>query len=163
MTREQLIAKIAHRELRIPTLEHRKSDRLDFHEVSVWSVESALNAAYEAGYAAAEPATFVTEASADANSDERGGDPPATAEPAIIEHHRNGVAGAPFNVVLFTDHGPHGSRKLGIVFEAAYHVAVFDLAKLAAGDIAFGSNSWRGDQFERMLRAMIAQHDAADR
>ena len=165
MTREEIIAKIARRELRIPTLEHRKSDRLDFHEVSVWSVEAALNAAYDAGYAAAEPATFIPEPAAEPPNGGPDRNPSATTEPepAIVRHHRNGVAGAPFDVVLFTDHGPHGSRKLGIVFEAAYYVAVFDLAKLAAEDIAFGSNSWRGDQFEPKLRAMIAQHDTADR
>ena len=35
------------------TLETRNSDRLDFHEVSVWGVKSALMAAYEAGRQAA--------------------------------------------------------------------------------------------------------------
>ena len=37
----------------IETLETRNSDRLDFHEVSVWGVKSALRAAYEAGRQAA--------------------------------------------------------------------------------------------------------------
>ena len=30
---------------------------------------------------------------------------------------------------------------------------MLDVAKLAAGDIAFGGNSWRGDNFEPALRA----------
>ena len=33
---------------------------------------------------------------------------------------------------------------------------MLDVAKLAAGDIAFGSNSWRGDQYEPDLRKAIA-------
>ena len=70
-----------------------------------------------------------------------------------IAHHRNGICGAPFAVVLFEDGGAEGSRKIAILFEREYHCAVLDVAKLAAGDIAFGSNSWRGDHFESALRA----------
>jgi hypothetical protein len=73
-----------------------------------------------------------------------------------IAHHRNGICGAPFNTVLFEDSGPEGSRKVAILFEAEYHCAVLDVAKLAAGDIAFGSNSFRGDHYERHLRNAIA-------
>ena len=46
---KQLIGQIASEYLSIPTLEPRKSDSLDFHQVSVWAVEAALNAAFEAG------------------------------------------------------------------------------------------------------------------
>jgi len=70
-----------------------------------------------------------------------------------IAYHRNGICGAPFATVLFEDIGPEGSRKIAILFEAEYHCAVLDVAKLAAGDIAFGSNSWRGDNYEPLLRA----------
>jgi hypothetical protein len=49
MTREQIIQKIAREHLSIETLEERNLDRLDFHEVSVWAVKEALEAAYEAG------------------------------------------------------------------------------------------------------------------
>ncbi len=42
-------AKIAKEILNIETLETRKSDRLDFHEVSVWEIRDALKAAFEAG------------------------------------------------------------------------------------------------------------------
>jgi hypothetical protein len=73
-----------------------------------------------------------------------------------IAHHRNGICGAPFDVVLFKDRGREGSRKIGILFDEQYHCAVLDVAKLAAGDIAFGSNSWRGDNYEPQLRAAIA-------
>lgn len=70
-------------------------------------------------------------------------------------HHRNGISGAPFVVTLFQDIGPEGSRKIAILFEQEGHCAVLDLDKLAAGDITFGSNSWRGDRFELSLRKAI--------
>ena len=47
--RDKRIAAIAKDVLDIPTLETRKSDRLDFHEVSVWCLKEALEAAYQAG------------------------------------------------------------------------------------------------------------------
>lgn len=50
---ENLLQQIALDHLFIDTLETRNSDRLDFHEVSVWGVKSALIAAYEAGQQAA--------------------------------------------------------------------------------------------------------------
>lgn len=43
------ISEIARMHLHIETLEVRHSDRLDFHIVAVWSVSSALEAAYLAG------------------------------------------------------------------------------------------------------------------
>lgn len=45
----ETIAKIAQEMLDIDTLETRNSDSLDFHEVSVWGIKSALEAAYKAG------------------------------------------------------------------------------------------------------------------
>jgi len=50
---ETLFQQIALDHLFIETLETRNSDRMDFHEVSVWGVKSALMAAYEAGRQAA--------------------------------------------------------------------------------------------------------------
>jgi len=73
------------------------------------------------------------------------------------DHHRNGVAGAPFDIVLFKERGANGSRKIAIVFDAPDHCAVLDVDKLAAGDIAFGSNSWRGDDYEPYLRQAIEE------
>jgi uncharacterized protein (DUF4213/DUF364 family) len=46
---KQLLGQIASEHLLIPTLEIRRSDSLDFHTVSVWAVEAALNAAFDAG------------------------------------------------------------------------------------------------------------------
>jgi hypothetical protein len=78
-----------------------------------------------------------------------------------IDHHRNGIGGAPFDVVLFEDEGPQGSHKLAVVFGEQYHCAVFDVTKLSAGDIAFGSNSWRGDAYEGALRKAIKAWEPA--
>lgn len=50
---QDLLEKIALDHLFIQTLETQMSDRLDFHEVSVWGVKSALQAAFEAGRMAA--------------------------------------------------------------------------------------------------------------
>ncbi len=72
-----------------------------------------------------------------------------------FDHHRNGIDGAPFAVVLFEDQGTEGSRKVAILFDEPHHCAVLDVDKLAQGDIAFGSNSWRGDRFEQSLRNAI--------
>jgi hypothetical protein len=72
-----------------------------------------------------------------------------------IAQHRNGICGAPFDVALFKDVGAEGSRKAAILFPEEYHCAVLDVAMLAAGDIAFGSNSWRGDQYEPHLRKAV--------
>ncbi len=46
---DRKLAKIAKQVLRIPTLDSRRSDHLDFHEVSVWNVKQALLQAYLAG------------------------------------------------------------------------------------------------------------------
>ena len=50
---QDLLEKIALDHLFIQNLETQMSDRLDFHEVSVWAVKSALQAAFEAGRVAA--------------------------------------------------------------------------------------------------------------
>ena len=47
--RDQQLQTIATDQLFIATLETRNSDRLDFHDVSVWAVKAALQAAFEAG------------------------------------------------------------------------------------------------------------------
>lgn len=46
---EQLLTQIAHQHLDVETLETRRSDRLDFHDLAVWSIKAALEAAYQAG------------------------------------------------------------------------------------------------------------------
>lgn len=46
---DQQLADIARRVLRIPALDERRSDRLDFREVGVWQLKEALRLAYRAG------------------------------------------------------------------------------------------------------------------
>lgn len=75
-----------------------------------------------------------------------------------VAHHRNGVAGAPFHVVLFRD---TEGRKLAVVFKEICHVAVLDLDLTAAGEIRFGFNSFRGDVYEPLLRAAVEEFEAA--
>ncbi len=52
---QRTLEQIAARHLDIETLATRRSDSLDFHEVAVWEVKRALEAAYEAGRKAADP------------------------------------------------------------------------------------------------------------
>ena len=50
---EALLLEIAIKHFFIETLETRHSDSLDFHDVAVWAIRSALEAAFAAGQAAA--------------------------------------------------------------------------------------------------------------
>ena len=46
---KKTLAAIAREHFLIPTLERQRSDILDFHNVAVWQVESALKPAFDAG------------------------------------------------------------------------------------------------------------------
>lgn len=48
-TMQSAIEKIATEVLGLETLETRKMDNLDFHDMSVWQIKKALEAAYAAG------------------------------------------------------------------------------------------------------------------
>ena len=61
-TIDQIFALIAQKHLFIETLETRHSDRLDFHDVSVWSVRDALEAAFKAGVELGASSPKATEA-----------------------------------------------------------------------------------------------------
>lgn len=50
-TEDQLFTLIAQQHFGIDTLEERKSDSLDFHDVSVLNIKAALHAAYQCGLA----------------------------------------------------------------------------------------------------------------
>lgn len=66
-------------------------------------------------------------------------------------HHRNGVSGRPFTVYLIEDRDC-GDTKVMIKFDDADDcVAVLSVDLLAEGDIGFGSNSWRGDNYAWQL------------
>jgi len=51
---ETILERIAREKLRVPTLRTQRSDSLDFHEVAVWELRAALEAAFEAGKSAKE-------------------------------------------------------------------------------------------------------------
>jgi hypothetical protein len=57
MNLDTLLTRIAREQLGIDTLEPRHSDGLDFHDLSVWQLRDALEAAYEAGREAARKET----------------------------------------------------------------------------------------------------------
>ena len=44
-----ILEEIARRHLRLETLQTHHSNRLDFHDLTVWSIEAALKAALEEG------------------------------------------------------------------------------------------------------------------
>jgi hypothetical protein len=44
-----VVSEVAARVLRIPTLETRRSDSLDFYDCAVWSIREALIEAFQAG------------------------------------------------------------------------------------------------------------------
>ena len=46
---ETILTLIAQKHLGIETLETRKSDSLDFHDVAIWCIRDALEAAFQAG------------------------------------------------------------------------------------------------------------------
>jgi len=75
---------------------------------------------------------------------------------AIVDsdYHRNGVGGMPFKVALVDD-PDEGDTKLVIMFDREYYTAVLSLDKLKEGDISFGSNSYRGDRFDDVLRSQL--------
>ena len=52
-SQEESIRRIAKELLGLDTIETRKSDRLDFSDQAVWQLRAALEAAYNAGKAAA--------------------------------------------------------------------------------------------------------------
>lgn len=75
-----------------------------------------------------------------------------------IAYHRNGVMGEGFHVVAFTE---DGHNMLGVVFTShPSRTAVFDRDRLSAGNIAFGSNSFRGDYYASFLIEAIKQQEA---
>jgi hypothetical protein len=48
-THETLLLAIAKKHFGVETLDTRKRDSLDFHDIAVWSMRDALEAAFEAG------------------------------------------------------------------------------------------------------------------
>jgi hypothetical protein len=46
---DEAVAQIAKETLYIETMETRSSDELDFHDLAIWRIRAALEAAYKAG------------------------------------------------------------------------------------------------------------------
>ena len=77
-----------------------------------------------------------------------------------IAHHRNGVTGEPFHVVLFRHKFDiNDPVKVAVVFQTTHHIAILDTALLDKQVIEFGENSWRGDQYEAALHKAITEWD----
>ena len=79
------------------------------------------------------------------------------------QHHRHplttATASAAHRSTCLLFRGPRPGRQpqgLASSSRQPHHCAVLDVDKLALGDIAFGSNSWRGDHYEPHLRAAEA-------
>jgi len=75
-----------------------------------------------------------------------------------VAHHRNGVGGQPFWVVLFKD----GKRNMmAVAFEdQPESIAVLDTDLLAQGNIKFGENSWRHETYAAAIQDAIAKEVA---
>jgi hypothetical protein len=76
-----------------------------------------------------------------------------------VAHHRNGIMGNSFHVVLFCSSRLANDLLVGVVFEEKGNVAVLDVDQLSDGDLDFGSNSFRGDDFEADLRAAVKEYE----
>jgi hypothetical protein len=93
-----------------------------------------------------------------------------------IAYHRNGVAGYGFHVVLFKPRPGEvagdsmASPMVAVLFDASEdsdpalaqqcRTAVLAVPHLAKGNITFGSNSWRGDNWDDDLRDAIKRWNA---
>jgi hypothetical protein len=103
-----------------------------------------------------------------------------------IDHHRNGVGGDSFYVVLFKyqpdSYDPNDPRDpepmMAVLFDLDqdeegkdahdrgefYNTpcAVFNRNKLERDEIRFGHNSWRGDEFDDILRTACKEWSKAE-
>lgn len=87
-----------------------------------------------------------------------------------VAHHRNGCFGRPFYAVTFRWKDSGRTRLMaatvfydlesedGEVHPCNGHLAVLDAGLAAEGNVEFGVNSWRADEFEPQLRQWIAQY-----
>ncbi len=73
--------------------------------------------------------------------------------------HRNGVGGNSFDVAIVDD---GDSKKVVILFKEIGNCAVLDIEMLAAENVEFSVNSWRGDDYEKAFRKMIEARIEAD-
>ncbi len=77
-----------------------------------------------------------------------------------IDYHRNGIGGCGFHVITFTQKDGHRNQNMmAVLFDTDDfgYCSVFDTDLLGQGNIQFGQNSWRGDNYEREMRKVIAE------
>lgn len=80
-----------------------------------------------------------------------------------VARHRNGVGGEPFTVVTFTC--PEAGEMMAVLFDLEEgettngRCAVMNTDELAKGVVEFGENSYRGDEYEWVLRSAVGQYD----
>ena len=71
--------------------------------------------------------------------------------------HRNGIVGVGFYAILFKDLKEKRDMVASLFDERGY-CAVYDVNELKAGNIEFANgNSWRGDQYEDVLRPALKE------
>ena len=71
-----------------------------------------------------------------------------------IAHHRNGISGVGFYVVLFYWDDRH---MIATVFAEKGYVSVLDRADVVSGEIAFDAGDFKGGDFENGLRKAISK------
>ena len=72
------------------------------------------------------------------------------------DYHRNGIAGLGFYAVIFKAWEDGEARTMvASLFKEPGYCAVYDLEKLQKHDVEFGSNSWRGDDYESALKPLL--------
>jgi len=78
-----------------------------------------------------------------------------------IAHHRNGISGTSFNVVLFIDRETK-EKFVGIVpdeDENSFNSFVLSVDRMGKDNIRFAENSWRGDNYTMELKAVIREKE----
>ena len=77
-----------------------------------------------------------------------------------VAHHRNGVSGTSFEVVLFVDKDT-GEKFIGILpdcDENTNNAFVLSVDRLAQDNIKFAENSWRGDNYAQELKVAVTNN-----
>lgn len=78
-----------------------------------------------------------------------------------VSHHRNGVCGVPFTVILFTDNEIESGPMVATISDdnkLACHVLNID--ELNRGNIEFANgNSWRGDRYVDALLELAEEFE----
>jgi hypothetical protein len=91
---------------------------------------------------------------------------PIPARNAQVAHHRNGISGAPFYVIT-AEFAVDGSWQpfVAVRFDDVGRCAILQRDLLAKGEIAFGENSWRYEDFSPAIENLIdlEAHSGEDR